>query len=58
MGVLNLNRLPELLLFGFYRRNTTEKQWYRPNRLPGIAYLLKLKGGVSRTSANENVGQP
>ena len=36
----------------------SEKQWYRPNRLPGIAYPFKLKGGVSRTYANENVGQP
>jgi len=23
--------------FRFYRRYTTEKQWYRSNRLPGIA---------------------
>ena len=42
----------------FYRHNTTEQQWYRPNRLPGIAYQFELKWGVSHTYANENVGQP
>jgi len=36
-------------LFRLYRHNTTEKQWYRPNRLQGIAYLLELKGGASHT---------
>ena len=34
-------------------RNTTKKQWYRPNRRPGIEYPFELKGG---TCANENVG--
>ena len=30
-------------LFGFYRCSTTEKQWYKPNRLPGIAHPFELK---------------
>jgi len=55
MGGVNLYNC---FLFRFYRRKITEKQWYRPDRLPGIAYLLELKGGVSRTYANKNVGQP
>jgi len=56
--MVNLYRLRELLSLGFYRCNTTEKQWYRPNRLPGIAYLFELKGGMPCTYANKNVGQP
>ena len=31
--------------FGFYKRLTTEKQLYRPCRLPGIAYPFKLERG-------------
>ena len=45
-------------LFRFYRHYMTEKQWYKHNRLPGIAYLFELKGCVSYTYANENVGHP
>ena len=44
MGAVNLYRLPELLSLQVF--NTTEKQWYRPNMLPGIAYPFELKGGV------------
>jgi len=51
--------------FGFYRHYTTEKQWYRPNGLPRIAYLFKLKGvcpvlGKSRAAlrlCRENYGE-
>jgi len=56
MGVINLYRLREFL-FRFCRYNTIKKQWYRPNRVPGIAYLFKLLKGVSHTCANENVRQ-
>ena len=38
--------------------NTTEKPWYRPNRLLGITCPFELKGGVFRTYTNENVGSP
>jgi len=47
--VVNFYSLPELL--GFYRHNTTEKHWYRPNRL---AYPFELKGDVSCTYMNGN----
>ena len=49
LSIAFLNCFP----FRFYRCNTAEKQWYRPNRL---AYSFGLKGGVSRTYTSENVG--
>jgi len=57
MGVVNTDFV-NCFLFGFYRRNTAEKQWYRPYRLPRIAYPFELKGSVSHTYANKNVVQP
>ena len=47
----------DYLPLGVFRRLTTEKQRYRPRTLPGIAYRFELKGGVSRTYANENEEQ-
>ena len=44
----------EYFLFMFYRRYTADKQWYRPKRLSGIAYLFELKG----VSSEQNVEQP
>jgi len=37
---------------------TTEKQHGRPLRLPGNAYLIVLKVGVTCTYVNENEEQP
>ena len=45
-----VNYLP----FEVFRRLTTEKQRCRPHTLPGIAYRLELKGGISFMYANEN----
>ena len=44
-------------LFKFYRHLITEKHWYKPCRLPGIAYPFELKVGMSLTNVNENEEQ-
>ena len=47
----------DYLPFEVFRSLTTEKQQCRPRTLPGIAYRFELKGGISRTYANENEEQ-
>ena len=42
----------DLVLF---RLHGITQQWYRTSKQ--ITYLLELKGGVSYTYANENIGQ-
>jgi len=40
----------------FHAKLWAEKQWCTLRKLPGIAFLLKSRGGVCRTYMNENVG--
>ena len=39
-GVTNLYRLSKLPSLQVYSHYTTEKEWYRPNGLPGIAHPI------------------
>ena len=57
-GVATLYRLCRRASQWNFRRFTTEKHRSRPRRLLGKAYLVVLKGGVTRTYATEKEGRP